>query len=67
MPDNIFNIIIFLSQKEQLPVDSDSDSEKPDENPVVVVVKPGDLTPEEVAEINAKKKFGKNFYFHFLC
>ncbi|EEB18894.1 conserved hypothetical protein [Pediculus humanus corporis] len=45
------------TKKEQLPVDSDSDSEKPDESPVVVVVKPGDLTPEEVAKINAKKKF----------
>ncbi|KAK6628754.1 hypothetical protein RUM43_002570 [Polyplax serrata] len=44
------------TKKVQLPVDSDSDTEIPDEDPVVVVLKPGDLTAEEVAKITADQK-----------
>jgi hypothetical protein len=43
-------------QREVLPHDADELEHKEDEQPVVVVLKPGDLTAEEVANI---KKEGK--------
>lgn len=43
-------------QREVLPHDADELEYKEDEQPVVVVLKPGDLTAEEVANI---KKEGK--------
>lgn len=43
-------------QREVLPHDADELEYKGDEQPVVVVLKPGDLTAEEVANI---KKEGK--------
>lgn len=43
-------------QREVLPQDADELEDKEDEQPVVVVIKPGDLTAEEAANI---KKEGK--------
>lgn len=43
-------------QREVLPHDADELEHKEDEQPVVVVLKPGDLTAEEVANIRKEGK-----------
>jgi hypothetical protein len=43
-------------QREVLPHDADELEDKEDEQPVVVVLKPGDLTAEEVANIRKEGK-----------
>jgi predicted house-cleaning NTP pyrophosphatase (Maf/HAM1 superfamily) len=51
-------------QREALPQDADELEDKEDEQPVVVVLKPGDLTAEEVANI---KKEGKAVLTCQIC
>ena len=46
-------------QREELPFDSDSDTEKNEEKPVVVVLKEGDLTAEEAEKIKEKTEQGE--------
>lgn len=51
-------------QREALPRDADELEDKEDEQPVVVVLKPGDLTAEEVVNI---KKEGKAVLISVNC
>lgn len=54
------NFPLFFLQREELPVDSDSDTEKNDEKPVVVVLKAGDLTAEEAEALKEKDEQGED-------
>lgn len=47
------------TKREELPVDSDSDTEKNEEKPIVVVLKDGDLTAEEADKIKEKEEIEK--------
>jgi predicted house-cleaning NTP pyrophosphatase (Maf/HAM1 superfamily) len=61
----LFTILnCFNFQKEALPQDADELEDKEDEQPVVVVLKPGDLTAEEAANI---KKEGKAILTCQIC
>lgn len=53
-----------MSQRERLPHDNADDIEDREEDqPTVVVLKPGDLTAEEASAAAAQKKKGKKFLF----
>lgn len=45
-----------ILQREILPCDADELKDKEDDQPVVVVLKPGDLTAEEAAKIEKEGK-----------
>lgn len=47
------------TKREELPLDSDSDNEVNEEKPVVVVLKPGDLTAEEAEKLQEEKEIEK--------
>jgi hypothetical protein len=61
-------MIILLNyynfQREALPQDANELEDKEDEQPVVVILKPGDLTAEEAANI---KKDGKAMLIYQIC
>ncbi|XP_067135807.1 uncharacterized protein KIAA1143 homolog [Centruroides vittatus] len=46
----------MFSQKEQLPVDHESHDDIDEEKPVIVVLKPGDLSEEQVKEYQVNKQ-----------
>jgi len=59
-------VILFSSQREKLPELNDGEEDRLDDQPVVVVLKPGDLTAEQADKEKKRLDTGEQLLINYV-